>query len=235
MTQFRVKTTAETFYGILQLLQSGDPFIYTRFGDGELEVMLGGGGGGQLPDPALTDETWKLFHDTEHANNLIGLARHKNEPGMSAGLFEGWKNPKYTFADQPREFENAIALHYIATFKPHLLQKLIELIRNRPKFYVGALDGPALEFFWGPYTHIKVPQFNAYSEINEWQAALETVIADEPLPLVLYAAGPAKCASAWRLLESGPPVQAIDVGSLVDLVLGVQSRTWIKLVQEGNV
>lgn len=231
-TTFRVKSTAATYWTLTKLLNEGSPFVYTRYGDGEMEIMLGGGGGGQLPDPALAQETWDLFHDTRHANNLIGLARH--EPG-SADMFDSWQNPKYKVFDQPREYEHATALHYVAAFKPHLLQRFFDLIKDRPKFYVGALAGPNLEELWGPYTHIKVPEYNSYDTIDEWHATLETLIAGEAMPVILYAAGPAKCASAWRLLQGEGAVQAIDVGSVVDLVLGVPSRTWIKMIQEGKV
>lgn len=230
--KFRVKTTAETYYTLMGRLRANEPFVYTRYGDGELEIMLGGAGGGQLPNEALAKETWELFH-LHSARNLLGLARHDDEPGMTKGLFEAWKDPKYKFSELPQVFENAVPLHYLAVFKPHLLAHLFQEIAPRPKLYVGALEDPALKELLGEYTHVRVPEYNAYDTIDEWYAVIEQLVP--AYPLVLFAAGPAKCAAALRLLKSGAPVQAIDLGSVVDLLLGVQSRTWIKMAMEGKV
>jgi len=201
--------------------------VYTRYGDGEMNIMLGEGGGGQDPDPALAAETRELFDWlADDYENLLGLAMHRDERGMTRALFKGWDNPVYDQFRVGRRFESAIALHYYAVFKPHLLRRLFDLIRYRPKVLVTSLPGfdnvgHRLDLLIGPHQVVSVPAQNAYTNIDEWYGSLEEH------SLILFAAGPAKCAASLRILKSGRQVQVLDLGSIVDLAAGVASRSWI--------
>lgn len=233
MGKFEVATTAQTYWEVLTRLKRGSPFAYTRYGDGEMEIMLGRGGGGQRPDEGLAAETRQLFENQDPAN-LIGLAMHQYEDGMR-GLFESWPNPEYEQFRQPRRFENALMPHYVLTFKPGLMQALMREIRARNPIHVGSENSADLKSSLNWNAMVGIPSLDAYNHIDTTAMLVrEAVRVSSGIPLVTLAAGPMKCALVRRLLEDKVPVQVIDLGSVVDLVLGVHSRTWIRKVLAEN-
>jgi len=155
--------------------------------------------------------------------NLLGLAMHQNETGMVDGLFKAWDNPTYNKFKLMRRFENAVPLHYYAVFKPHLLRRMFDLIRDRPKVLVGSFWTNNMVKMLGNFTPVRIPNLDAYDTIDLWYPELEKH------DLILFAAGPSKCAASLRLLKSGRQVQVLDLGSLVDLAAAIPSRTWIRM------
>jgi hypothetical protein len=221
---FRVASTAETFWKLRGLLWSWDSFVYTRVGDGEMEIALGGSAAYHCPNPELGREITGLMQ-AQHKKNLVALAMHDTEPGMEPGLFEGWHNLRYDGFKFDRMFENAIALHMYAVFRPAILRQLFDLIRDRPKVVVTSQTGNLTPLV-GRHQLCLIPERNAYQSIDSWYPQLEGH------ELILFAAGPAKCAASLRLLESGWAGQALDIGSVVDFALDEPTHTWIRMANE---
>ena len=223
---YSVASTRETYYILKDKLERREPFVYTRFGDGELDLIEGGVAAGQPYNPNLAADALALLRQTDpgHPGVMNALATHAPESGMEGGLFLGWTNPKY---DQYKTgmFDNAIALHYCAVFKPHLLRQLFDLIRARKKVLVTTHRGDPTALI-GQHDLVLVPENDAYATIDQWYPHLAEY------DLILFAAGAAKCSANLRLLDSGRFVQSIDLGSLLDYALGIPSRTWISMAAE---
>jgi hypothetical protein len=224
VTQFRVKSTSETYWSLRAALQQNKSFVYTRIGDGEMNVMLGEGGGGQHPNEDLARETFELFTRLNDPRNMLGLARHENEVG-TAGIFESWRDPKYNQFELPHEFEHATPLHSMALHKPHLLRQFFDSMRDRPKAVVTDQTGNLTPLL-GRHVLILASHMNSYQDMDNWYPQLAQH------DLIMFACGPAKCAAALRLLKDGRFVQAIDLGSVVDFALNQVSRSWIRIANE---
>lgn len=226
MPAFEVATTAETYWAIRSKLLHKKPFAYVRYGDGEMNLMLGEGGGGQRPDPKLGLETRELF-DLNDSRLMLGLSMHRYEEGME-GLFESWPQPQYEQFKQPRRFENAIMPHYYLTFKPALMKNLMNDIREARPIHVGWSMTDSLIRSLNPGGGVAIPELDAYDQIDRiTDDVLQMVGEDGPMPMITLAAGPMKCALVGRILERNVPVQIVDLGSVVDFVTGVNSRSWI--------
>lgn len=229
---FGVVGTSGTFWILYNRLMARAPFVYTRFGDGEFEMMLGHDIPSHKQDANLAAEMRELYVDLDY-DNLIGIAMHKAEPEMRPGLFAPWQNPEYDEFKIPRLFENAIALHFYAVFKPGVLRRLFDLIRMEPKVFLGSTGGPKLERLIGEYTEINIPSRDAYETIDEWYPKLEEAVRQLPAPkIVVASAGPAKCAVARRLLNSDMRVQFLDIGSVADFASSLATYTWIKIAYD---
>ncbi len=223
---YMVRTTTGTYWGLRRHLEERLPFVYTRFGDGELDLIDGGFAAGQPFNPNLAEDVSELLRAAgTDARILNALATHDPEPGMEGGLFLGWTNPAYDrFKSRP--YENAIALHYYAVFKPHLLRQFFDLMRDRKKLVIMSDPLGDLLPLVGNYDLLLVPGLDAHSTIDQWYPSLAKY------DLILMACGAAKCSANLRLLGEDRFVQSIDLGSLADFALGVESRTWIKMANE---
>jgi hypothetical protein len=217
-----VASTAMTMWRLRALLMAPHlPFAYTRFGDGELDLILGRGiAAGQPSHPQLVEEMRELWEMRREDGALNALATHDPEPGMTRELFLGWDNPAYS-AFKGRPMDNAIALHYYAVFKPHVLRQFFDLIRDRKKLVIMSDASLDLMPLVGSYDLTIVPAMDAYATIDQWYP--HTRDHD----LILMACGAAKCAANLRLLREDRFVQSIDLGSLADYALGIESRSWI--------
>lgn len=228
-SQFSVATTAQTYRELFGKLETGQPFVFSRFGDGDFEIMSGLADSYHAPNPRLAKEIHELY-DTVHPYNMVANALHQLEDGMTAGLFAPWDNPKYMVWKQQRRFWNAIALHFYAVFRPAQLRALFDLHRDMPKILVGPHTSDAIEAMIGRHTLVQVPPSNAYDAIEHWMPELEQRLrTTSVLPLVYTAAGIATRAAHLRLLKRSMPLQALDLGSLVDFADNRPTRTWIKL------
>lgn len=225
MSKFRVASTQETFWRLYHKLERGESFVYSRFGDGDFEVMLGRGDMLHSPNPALAAELTELYADRS-PHHLVSIAMHQPEPYMADGLFAPWDNPEYEQFKHDRYYDNAVALHATAVFRPNVMQKMRALIYERPKVFVGSDSDANLERFLGEYYVVDTPHRDAYSSIDEWAPAAIELAKEHKL--VIAAAGMATRALARRCLEI-PGIQFLDIGSLADYACGLPTRTWIKL------
>lgn len=228
---FRVNTTHETYQVLYNAITTGRPFIYSRYGDGDLEVMLA-----KRPDmqqvynEQLAAELLATFQNLA-PHNLVGLCMHDPEPNMTPGMFQGWDNPMYVdwmnreYTD--RVFENAIALHYYCVFEPLLMRHFLFQMKKVPnKVFVGNTSRELVEAIFGPVEHyIPTEYVDAYDGIAQWWPEVDA--ATQQKGLVIAATGLSTRAMNARLLAKGWDGQSLDFGSSIDFLTGNKNRTWI--------
>lgn len=237
-----VKTVRETLDALEAGLRSDAPFYYTRYGDGDFEIMLGRSEMQHSADPELARELTELFRMRE-PGHLLAVALHQNEPGMVDGLFKAWTNPQYhefVAANTPADagpFYNAIAMHYAAVYDPLRLRALLDLMRPRLKYFVGNAPIDKVQRLVGPITgYTRSTYTNAYREVDMLYNQLMLQIGGaEEQPLILMAAGMTSRVLTKRLMEDKIDAQVIDLGSLVDYAIGNPNRTWIKMAGPNNL
>lgn len=227
---FQVETTHATFAKICNALYTNRPFVYSRYGDGDFEVMCGRPDAQQSFSEALAVELEELFfHDVP--NNLVGVCMHSQEPGMETGTLLAWDNPLYVdILNQycaTRVFENAIPLHYYCMFRPLEMRHFLhELAKVPNKVFVGNTSRELVEAVLGPVKHyVPVEYVDAYASIDQWWPEVDK-LTQEPMT-VISAAGLSTRAMHRRLLLKGYEGQALDFGSVIDFLTGFENRTWI--------
>lgn len=225
----------------LRMWNPDKPFYYTRYGDGDFEIMLGRSEMQHSADPDLARELLQLFHN-QSPEHMLAVALHDNEPGMADGLFKAWTNPDYyTFVEKnsPPDacFYNAIALHYTAVFDPLHLRDLLKHIRARlrSRYFVGNAPIDPVQHLTGPLNgYVQSPYTNAYKKIDMLYEKLRVQLDRDALtrvglPIILMACGMTSRALTNRLLLDKVPAHVIDLGSLVDFAIGNANRTWIRM------
>lgn len=233
----KVKDTHSSLLFVEKAFKKNKRIFYSRFGDGDVYIMMGRDQANHKVSESLTREMTESFK-INHPQYLKGLAvNHPVEKGMVRGLFAVFRDDtemrkflEKTFGSLENQvFENPIFLHYLSVFKPQMVNNFLnETIRPKRKMFIGSIPKEKIESIIGPvHYYIETPPKNAYATIHEWWPEILKSIQD--VELIIPAAGMATRVVNKRLWEMGLEVQSFDIGSLVDVADERQSRKWIRL------
>ena len=234
----RAKSTTETYQTLCRLLENEKKVYYTRFGDGDLFIMMG-------RNQANHDYSKELAYELresvqiDHPNFLKGLpVNFPREKWMTKGLFE-----RFYFNDElaefvissfpsliPVTFESSWFPNYYSVFKPvELSQFLDRYVRPKKKMFIGSVPVEDIQKLYGKIDYyIQVPRRNSYSEIDKWWP--EVIKNIDSVEVVLPSAGMATRVISRRLWEMHKEIHCLDFGSVIDAVSSfTPSRKWIKL------
>jgi len=233
----RVKDTLTSLEHVRCVFQNNKRAFYSRFGDGDVYIMMGRNQANHDASALLTKEMKEAFA-IDDPMYMKGLAiNHPREKGMVRGLFAVFKDNRemrsflestFNFRDR-YTFENPIFLHYLSVFKPALVNTFLdEVIRPKLKMYIGSVPREKIEAIIGPIAcYIETPAKNSYATIDSWWPQVLKNIND--VELVIPATGMSSRIINKRLWLSGYSVQSFDIGSLVDVADRRQTRKWIRL------
>jgi len=232
------KSTTETYQTLCNLLRTNKKVYYSRFGDGDLFIMMGRNQANHDYSEELAAEL-RASLTVEHPQFLKGLpVNFPKERGMTKGLFE-W----FYFNDElaefvikkipltyPAVFESSWFPNYYSVFKPVDLSQFMDwFIRPRKKMFIGSVPPEDIQKLYGKIDcYVQLPRKNAYSTIDTWWPEILRNI--DSVEVVLPAAGMATRVIAKRLWDLNKEVHCLDLGSIVDAVSSfAPSRKWIKL------
>jgi len=233
----QVKPTKESFHDVLDSFQSNRRVFYSRFGDGDVYIMMGRDQANHLATPSLTQEMIESF-TINHPQYLKGLAvNHPREKAMVRGLFAVFRDNREMVEFLERQFgkldnilfENPVFLHYLSVFNPQEVNAFLDkIIRPKRKMYIGSIPKEKIEKIIGAIDfYVQTPPKNAYANIDEWWPEVMRNI--HQVELVIPAAGMATRVINKRLWNLNLEIQSFDIGSLVDVADSRQSRKWIRL------
>jgi hypothetical protein len=230
-----VKTSSESLEHIKDLFSTHKRVFYSRFGDGDIYIMMGKDQANHKSSPALTTEMIESFQ-LQDSLYLKGLAvNHPVEKGMVRGLFAVFRanEDMISFLESAfanlGTFENPVFIHYLSVFKPQLVNSFFtEIIRPKRKMFIGSIPKTKVEQLVGKIDcYIETPSKNAYATIDTWWPMVVRDVAT--VELVIPAAGMATRVINKRLWKMGVQVQSFDIGSLVDITDSRHTRKWIRL------
>ena len=231
------KTTFETLTTLETLFHKNKRAFYSRFGDGDIFIMMGRSQKLHHYSPELQEEMKAAFA-IEDALYCKGLAvNYPRERGMVRGIFapfrvnhelEHFLLSNFNLSERT-QFESAIVLHYLAIFYPTLAtQFLDECIRPKKKMFIGSVPKDQIEKLIGPVeVYIQTPARDSYYTMDTWWPDVLKKIED--VELVIPATGMATRIINKRLWDLGAEIQSFDIGSLVDTVDMLPTRKWIRL------
>lgn len=235
MKEIKVKNTVETLNTVSNIFQFNKRAIFSRFGDGDIFIMMGKDINNQAYDENLAKELKASFKINDPCYLVALNINTPKEKGMMSGLFKPFPTnsilENYVVANfKIKEvYENTIFLHYLAAFKPALIINFFyENIIREKKMFVGNIDQFKVEKLLGNIDkYIKVPEKNAYETINEWWPQIEKNL--EYVDLVIVATGISGRAVNKRIWDSNVEVKSFDIGSIVDITSNKITRKWIEL------
>ena len=207
---------------------------YLRFGDGQLNILR------KLPDGenGYSEDLRKSILNAiseRHENYLISSRVYDLEPGMRDGVFgEPFDNDKATLGSFLPEGTgySCVALHYAALNKPELVIDLFKRIIGKKNIMIvgGPHLKPAMKLF-GAKLFGEVPAKYSYEFIKN-QSPITSGDEEVEPEVVLFGAGMASTVLQHMLWTAGHDVITLDLGSFFDMLLGIESRQWIKLEAE---
>ena len=238
----RTRNTSETYKRLCEALDNNSKVYYSRFGDGDFNIMNGKREKMHGWSPELQQELREAFA-IDDPNYLRGaMVNYPLEEGMSHGVFapatnnaqiENWLiDVQKIGADHV--FDSHIMMSYLSVFKQDLMIDFLnKYIRPKKKMFINCLtDGKEtyeldkLKRFVGEIDYfIQVPFRDAYYRINEWWPSIEEHIDD--VELCIPAAGMAGRGVQKRLWNLNKDIHSIDLGSVIDAVAERSTRTWI--------
>jgi hypothetical protein len=237
----------ESFERMERLFINNNPFVYTRFGDGELMLMDGWKGKAEnhYNSPELMKELKEAFLINNDKYLIASLPKMEIEDKMSIGLFA--PNPvdskaiedivnKYGNRD---EYLNYITFHYYSVFYPDKLKNIIDYYFNSKKnMFVGGehLNREILKKVFNIELFVRTPKTQAYKKVDEIYDKIKRGIINNKFESVFFAAGICTKVLQKRLWNDGiRNVYSIDIGSLADFIAGEKIRTWIKKAENNFI
>jgi len=223
----KVKSHRESFDLIISKLQEGNPFTFTRFGDGDYIIMYPesknrtiGASNRFLVTESLQREL-KECHNIKDDNFLIGTILN-DDSKYSMSPFNG-------NIDQSRlDLDNRKELLAMSTLQEIFLtdiDKFVEFPREMRKtntMLVGGYNHEYLSRVYGPITEfVETPKINSYESIDKWLPLVYNSV--HKVDKIVLMSGFSSRVVAKRLW--GLDKMVIDVGSLSDmLVYGTMLR-----------
>ena len=99
-------------------------------------------------------------------------------------------------------------------------------IRPKRKLFIGSIKKSSIEKLVGEvHYHVETPSRDAYYNIDEWWPKVLECVDD--VDLVLPAAGMAGRVVQKRLWKLDKNVHSIELGSMVDTVDDLNTRSWM--------
>lgn len=234
----RALTTWETLDAIKDNMSKYKTVFYSRFGDGDFRIMRMKDCIDHQPNFGLAEESREAFH-IDHPQFLrAAMVNYEHEPGMTNGMFampsdnseiEDLILKEFLFAENTVFYSHSCLLYY-AVFKPdELVSFLDEYIRPKKKVFVGSVSRKDASRLLGDIEYyVQIPHKEAYQTIDEWFPRVLEYIKDGA-ELCIPTAGVCTRVFQKRLWYALQPVHSIEIGSLIDAVAGIKSRTWIRM------
>jgi len=228
----RIKTHAETTEILDQKFKSGKPFMYTRFGDADVFFMYSDFKKNRrhTASPRFREELREAW-EIDDKNYLIGCAVHGGT--LSLGKLRN------LIKDHVRErpYETATAI--------------LELYRNSPELFIKFckenLHGKKVNLIGGPAVCnnklvrkalnisnvIAVTDTEAYYSLDKKMGEINRTVQNYDINIV--ALGQAGRILAKRLYVAGINSTVFDIGSPIDALAELRSRSWIRRLPAGFI
>ena len=240
----KTRSMQETLDILYEKLDSSEKVYYPRFGDGDFEIMLGTG---RCIEHEASLELQKELRESfqiQDENYIKGVMINESTfdgHGLVQHPPDKWK-PLLTFIqnnfDNPENFvfDSHVLLTYIAVKQQELMIDFLDrFIRPKKKLFIGSVDKNAMEQLVGKIDYyVKIPVAKveeqsvfkgAYYYMDEWYPKVLEHVDD--VDLVIPTAGMAGRVLCKRLWNLDKQVHCIELGSIVDAVVGKKSRSWI--------
>lgn len=240
----KIVTPEKTTENLTYYIKNERDGAYFRFGDGEINMIEGKGAIEQDSDASLKNEMREALELSEE-NIMKSLMLNSPRFGFKEGkhvVSDKWANGllkrSYQFFIGDKIYCHA-ALAYCFEYKKIEMKHLLDEIRMKDlKVFIGnkLIPKDILNLVFGEnIIHIKIEPKNSYKDVD----IIENNIIDilnrnkHNFHVLIFAAGPTSNILQKRLYGRYNTF-SIDFGSLIDAIVGWNTRAWIKTDEENN-
>lgn len=213
---------------------------YMRFGDGDIFLALGKSEAFQVSGESLALEMKEAF-SLKGKRVLKALMLHSDLYGSEKEMYIGNHLISSQIADKLLQYAypffvgytiySPVALHYVATYYTTIANEFLLLLREQAILFIGNENTPEniVRKLFGQVKHIKTPERNAYTRIDEieYDTCVE-LSKQKKFGVVIVSMGCSGRVLIKRLYKQDYPVFFFDFGSLLDGICGNETRTWLK-------
>lgn len=236
-----LQTTLEKLY---KLLSRDSKVYYCRFGDGDFNIMSGVG---RCIEHAASSELQKELIESfmiENSNYIRGVMvkeqifdglqlKNKDNPNDEM-IAVDFIEKLYDGIREEITYDSHVLLTYLAVCQQDIMMDFLDrFIRPKKKLFIGSVDKNKVERLVGKIDYyVEIPCAKveeqkvfpgAYYFIDEWWPKVLDVVDD--VELVLPTAGMAGRVITKRLWNLNKDIHSIELGSMVDPVVGKMSRS----------
>lgn len=235
----RIISPLKTLKKIEDLINSNTAGAYMRFGDGDAYLAMGINDSFQESNEYLKNEMTEAFRLTG-TGIIKSLSIHSTQYGYEKEMYIGnhlVSNDKanklisYTFPYfVGSEIYSPICLHYVATYYPETANLFLKRLKAKTKLFIGNENIPSttIELLFGNSPHIKTPSKNSYNKIDEIeQLSIDYLNSLKEYGVVVVAMGCSGRVMMKRLIKYNYNVYFFDFGSLLDGIVGLNTRKWL--------
>lgn len=216
--------------------------IYLRFGDGDVFLLKKRNDKFQVHMDLLSEEMKESF-SIKGERVFKCLAIHSDYFGFAEGMSYGnHKNPDSLalklFSNSFLYFVGSaiyspVALHFIAVTNTLRANYFLKILKSKTKVFIGneEVEKSVVKLLFGNNTsHIKTPSKNAYSQIDRIENEALNIISEiDGFFVVCVAMGCSGRPLMKRIWNKNNRIFLFDFGSLLDGIIGNNSRTWLKM------
>ena len=207
---------------------------YSRFGDGDFQIMRGKREMMHKYSPELADELRESFGIVD--DNYIRGTMY-NEPTYNGRelVNQSPENFNYILEIIKDNFSNykefVLYSHVLFTYmvmhdQDVFLDFISKFIRPKRKLFIGSIKKSSIEKLVGVVDHyVEIPSRDAYYSIDQWWDKVLDCVDD--VELVLPAAGMAGRVIQKRLWNLNKNIHSIELGSMVDVLDDLHTRSWM--------
>ncbi len=216
---------------------------YVRFGDGDVFLLTGSNDIYQTSSKELStemEETFKLKGDYIFKS----LSIHSNLYGKEDKMIEGNHLVNNGLANRllyntfqyfvGHKIYSPVALHYCASYKPMIANSFLKTLKKKTILFIGNEEIPEdiVHLLFGDAKHIKTPSKNAYSYIDRVENdSNDYLTKNKKYGVVVIAMGCSGRPLTKRLINKNYNIFIFDFGSLLDGIIGFNSRPWLDIAK----
>ncbi len=235
----QIVSPTDTLNTISKIIEENKKGAYVRFGDGDVYLLNGYEDSYQTSSEKLSgemQETFKLKGD----NIIKCLSIHSYLYGKEEEMFEGNHLVSNDQANKllystfqyfvGHKIYSPIALHYCATHKPLIANSFLKTLKKKTILFIGneKVSNDTVRLLFGNAKHIKTSPENAYNDIDRVEIEANNFLDKENnYGVVVLAMGCSGRPLTKRLISKNHNIFIFDFGSLLDGIIGFNSRVWL--------
>ena len=224
----------ETLNYLHKKLDSENKVYYSRFGDGDFEIMKGKREMMHKYSPELAEELKESF-GIDDENYIRGTMFNESTYNGTQLVQQRPENFDHIFQVIKDNFSNheefTLYSHVLFTYivmhdQDVFLDFIQKFIRPKRKLFIGSIKKSSIERLVGSVDYyVMIPPKDAYYSIDKWWPKVLECVDD--VDLVLPAAGMAGRVVQKRLWKLNKNIHSIELGSMVDVLDNLNTRSWM--------
>ena len=224
----------QTLDYLYEKLNVDSKVYYSRFGDGDFEIMKGNRDMMHQYSPELAEELKQSFGINDE-NYIRGTMFNESTYNGTQLVQQRPENFDHIFQVIKDNFSNheefTLYSHVLFTYivmhdQDVFLDFIQKFIRPKRKLFIGSIKKSSIERLVGSVDYyVMIPPKDAYYSIDKWWPKVLECVDD--VDLVLPAGGMAGRVIQKRLWNLNKEVHSIELGSMVDVLDDLKTRSWM--------